>query len=95
MRKGLQLKRMVRVAIASAALSGTLLVSGCGHADVAATFDGHTVTEAQVIDYCKAHMAHFKVPKAVVFVEALPKNPSGKIMKRELRTRFEGMLKQA
>jgi len=57
--------------------------------------DGHTVTEAQVIDYCKAHMAHFKVPKAVVFVEALPKNPSGKIMKRELRTRFEGMLKQA
>ena len=57
--------------------------------------DGHTVTEAQVIDYCKAHMAHFKVPKAVVFVEALPKNPSGKIMKRELRTRFEGMQKQA
>ena len=56
---------------------------------------GHTVTEAQVIDYCKAHMAHFKVPKAVVFVDALPKNPSGKIMKRELRTRFEGMLKQA
>jgi fatty-acyl-CoA synthase len=56
---------------------------------------GHTVTEAQVIDYCKAHMAHFKVPKAVVFVDALPKNPSGKIMKRELRTRFDGMLKQA
>jgi len=56
---------------------------------------GHTVTEAQVIDYCKAHMAHFKVPKAVVFVDALPKNPSGKIMKRELRTRFEDMLKQA
>ena len=48
MRKGLQLKRMVRVAIASAALSGTLLVSGCGHADVAATFDGHTVTEGEV-----------------------------------------------
>ena len=56
---------------------------------------GHTVTEVQVIDYCKAHMAHFKVPKAVVFVDALPKNPSGKIMKRELRTRFDGMLKQA
>jgi hypothetical protein len=47
-RKGLQLKRMVRVAIASAALSGTLLVSGCGNADVAATFDGHTVTEGEV-----------------------------------------------
>ncbi len=54
---------------------------------------GHTVGEAQVIDYCKAHMAHFKVPKAVVFVDALPKNPSGKIVKRELRTRFEGLLK--
>ena len=48
MRKGLQLKRMVRVAIASAALSGTLLVYGCGNADVAATFDGHTVTEGEV-----------------------------------------------
>jgi fatty-acyl-CoA synthase len=33
-------------------------------------------------------MAHFKVPKRVIFVDALPKNPSGKLLKRELRQRF-------
>ena len=30
----------------------------------------------------------FKCPKAVVFVDSLPKNPSGKLLKRELRQRF-------
>ncbi len=34
-------------------------------------------------------MAHFKVPKRVIFAEALPKNPSGKLLKRELRRRYE------
>ena len=56
---------------------------------------GHTLTEDEVIAHCKAHMAHFKAPKAVVFVDALPKNPSGKLLKRELRTRYENMLKDA
>ena len=32
---------------------------------------------------------HFKVPKRVVFVESLPKNPSGKLLKRELRARLK------
>jgi fatty-acyl-CoA synthase len=35
-------------------------------------------------------MAHFKVPKRVIFVDSLPKNPSGKLLKRELRQRFVG-----
>ena len=35
-------------------------------------------------------MAHFKVPKRVVFVDSLPKNPSGKLFKRELRQRYLG-----
>jgi fatty-acyl-CoA synthase len=35
-------------------------------------------------------MAHFKVPKRVVFVDSLPKNPSGKLLKRELRQRYLG-----
>jgi fatty-acyl-CoA synthase len=35
-------------------------------------------------------MAPFKVPKRVLFTDALPKNPSGKLLKRELRKRYEG-----
>ncbi len=46
---------------------------------------GQTLAEAEVIAHCSAHMASFKTPKRVVFTEALPKNPSGKLLKRELR----------
>ena len=46
---------------------------------------GHALDDASVIAHCKARLAGFKVPKRVVFVEALPKNPSGKLLKRELR----------
>jgi fatty-acyl-CoA synthase len=46
---------------------------------------GCVLTEAQVRAHCAATMASFKAPKAVVFVEALPKNPSGKLLKRDLR----------
>ena len=46
---------------------------------------GQDLTARDVIDHCNAHMAPFKSPKRVVFVDALPKNPSGKLLKRELR----------
>jgi fatty-acyl-CoA synthase len=46
---------------------------------------GAPIDEAAVIAHCQAHLAGFKQPKRVVFVEALPKNPSGKLLKRELR----------
>jgi fatty-acyl-CoA synthase len=49
---------------------------------------GQALTEAEVVAHCSAHMAHFKAPKRVVFTEALPKNPSGKLLKRELRQRY-------
>jgi fatty-acyl-CoA synthase len=51
---------------------------------------GQSLTEAEVTAHCSAHMAGFKVPKAVLFAEALPKNPSGKLLKRELRERHKG-----
>lgn len=49
---------------------------------------GATLDEATVIAHCAALIAHFKVPKRVVFVDELPKNPSGKLLKRELRQRY-------
>lgn len=50
--------------------------------------EGHDVGEHELIEYCDGHMAGYKKPKAVKFVDALPRNPSGKILKRELRERF-------
>ncbi len=57
--------------------------------------DGQTLTEDAVIAHCKAHMANFKVPKVVLFTDTLPKNPSGKLLKRELRLQFQDHLKDA
>jgi fatty-acyl-CoA synthase len=53
--------------------------------------DGVTLTAAQVMDHAKAHLAGYKRPKYVVFADRLPKNPSGKIVKRELRERHAGL----
>jgi fatty-acyl-CoA synthase len=51
---------------------------------------GQALDEDVVIKHCAGSMAHFKVPKRVIFVDSLPKNPSGKLLKRELRNRFVG-----
>lgn len=42
-------------------------------------------TEQEIIDFCRDRLAHFKCPRSVDFLELLPRNPSGKILKRELR----------
>ena len=47
-----------------------------------------SLTEKEVLDHCEGKLAPFKVAKAVEFVEEIPRNPSGKILKRELRERF-------
>lgn len=43
---------------------------------------------AEVMEFCKGKVAPFKQIKAVEFVETIPRNPSGKILKRELREQF-------
>jgi acyl-CoA synthetase (AMP-forming)/AMP-acid ligase II len=49
---------------------------------------GETMTEEEVIEYCKGHLASYKKPKSVAFVESLPRNPSGKVLKTVLRERY-------
>jgi acyl-CoA synthetase (AMP-forming)/AMP-acid ligase II len=47
---------------------------------------GQEITEAALIAHCRSRLAGFKTPKQVVFLDTLPRNPSGKVLKRELRT---------
>jgi len=49
--------------------------------------NGNQLTAAAVQDYVKENLARYKVPRDVVFVDELPRNATGKILKRELRTR--------
>jgi long-chain acyl-CoA synthetase len=47
--------------------------------------NGDNITEDEIIDYCRKNLAGFKKPRSVDFVKELPKNPTGKILKRVLR----------
>jgi len=49
---------------------------------------GAKLDAAELAEYCRTKLAHFKVPKHVRFVDALPKGGTGKILKRELREQF-------
>ena len=49
---------------------------------------GLGLAEEEVIKHCQQHMAGFKCPKRIIFTDVLPKNPSGKLLKRELRQRY-------
>ena len=48
--------------------------------------EGADTTPDQLIEHCRGQLARFKVPKEINFIDALPRNPSGKILKRELRS---------
>ncbi|OPY92835.1 MAG: Long-chain-fatty-acid--CoA ligase [Syntrophaceae bacterium PtaU1.Bin231] len=50
--------------------------------------EGQILTEQEVIDFCKQELASFKKPKKVRFVEALPRNTVGKVVKAELREMY-------
>jgi fatty-acyl-CoA synthase len=55
---------------------------------VVVTKSGCTLSEAEILQACTGHLSTFKTPKRIIFTDALPKNPSGKLLKRELRTRL-------
>jgi len=44
-----------------------------------------TVTAEALLEHCRGQLARFKVPREITFLAALPRNPSGKVLKRELR----------
>jgi long-chain acyl-CoA synthetase len=46
---------------------------------------GTEVTEAELVAYCRERLAGYKCPSSVDWVEVLPRNPSGKILKKDLR----------
>jgi long-chain acyl-CoA synthetase len=46
---------------------------------------GQTATAGEVIEYCRTQLSSFLVPKEIVFINALPKNLVGKVLKKELR----------
>jgi len=50
--------------------------------------DGHTLQAEEIVAFCRDRLAGFKAPKYVVILDELPKNASGKILKRELRTAY-------
>jgi fatty-acyl-CoA synthase len=47
--------------------------------------DGASIGEDDIKTYVKDHLARYKVPREVVFLDELPRNPTGKVLKRELR----------
>jgi acyl-CoA synthetase (AMP-forming)/AMP-acid ligase II len=47
--------------------------------------DGAEATADELVEHCRGQLAKFKVPKDVTFLGALPRNPSGMVLKRELR----------
>ena len=55
--------------------------------------EGAELTEAEVIEFCRSHMAHFKCPKTVVFSD-LPKTSTGKIQKFILRQKVKTLFEQ-
>jgi long-chain acyl-CoA synthetase len=46
------------------------------------------VTADEIIEHCRNHLAHYKCPKSVELVDHLPRDPNGKVRKRELRQPF-------
>jgi fatty-acyl-CoA synthase len=49
---------------------------------------GQQATEAELLEFCRGRVAHYKAPRSIEFFEALPKTGTGKILKKELRKKY-------
>lgn len=62
---------------------------------VIATRDGQEIATDVLVAFCRERLGGYKIPKKFVFIKALPRNPSGKVLKRELRAPYwEGKTRQ-
>ena len=50
--------------------------------------DGSDISLEDVKELCKGKIAGYKIPKAIELVDKIPRNETGKVLKRELRDRF-------
>ncbi|MBA7466301.1 Long-chain-fatty-acid--CoA ligase [subsurface metagenome] len=50
--------------------------------------EGESLTAEEVVEFCKEHLASYKKPKSVDFMDALPRNPAGKVLKTVLREKY-------
>jgi acyl-CoA synthetase (AMP-forming)/AMP-acid ligase II len=50
--------------------------------------EGGSLTEDEVIAHAREHLANYKIPRSITWLDELPKTGSGKILKRELRAPF-------
>ena len=51
---------------------------------------GYTLNEDEIINFCREKLAGFKVPKSVDYIDAIPRNPIGKMLKKDLRKKYWG-----
>ncbi|MBE3074995.1 MAG: AMP-binding protein, partial [Actinobacteria bacterium] len=54
---------------------------------------GQELKEEEIAALCQKHLAPFKVPKKVLIVDALPKTPTGKILKRQMRQTYDDLFR--
>ena len=49
---------------------------------------GKAATPEEIIEYCRSKLSGFKRPRSVVFLDSLPRNPMGKVLKKKLREEY-------
>ena len=52
---------------------------------------GCKLSEAELIEFCRSRLAHYKCPHSIEFCESLPKTATGKVLKRELRKKYQSV----
>jgi len=49
---------------------------------------GVQATESELLEFCRARLSHYKCPRSIEFLDTLPRNGTGKVLKKELRKKY-------